>query len=144
MTLERARRGHGERGQILVLFTLCAVAIIAMVGLVVDGGSTFAQRRNQQNAADLAALAAADTFLLTNLESLSTAAATSTAASNGFTHGSGGTAVTVTYNYSHGVTVTVGVAASHPNAFTPAIGIQSWEVSTKASAQAGFPDTGVG
>ena len=47
----------------LVLFTLALVAIIAMVGLILDGGGAFAQRRGQQNAADLAALAGADALL---------------------------------------------------------------------------------
>ena len=47
-----------QRGQILVLFALSLVAIIAAVGLVLDGGSAFAQRRSEQNAADVAALAA--------------------------------------------------------------------------------------
>ena len=49
-----------QRGQILVLFTLALVAMIAMVGLVIDGGAAYAQRRAQQNAADLAALAGAN------------------------------------------------------------------------------------
>ncbi len=50
---------RNERGQILVLFALALVAMIAMVGLILDGGSAFAQRRQEQNAADLAALAGA-------------------------------------------------------------------------------------
>jgi Flp pilus assembly protein TadG len=130
-----------EGGQILVLFTLAAVAIIAMVGLVLDGGSTFAQRRSQQNASDAAALAAADTFLLTTSETQATAAARTAAAANGFTDGASGTTVSVSYNYSSGVVVTVGITASHPNAFTPVVGISSWTVSTTSTAQAGFPDT---
>ena len=36
-----------ERGQIIVIFALALVAIIAMVGLVLDGGSAFAQRRDR-------------------------------------------------------------------------------------------------
>ena len=36
-----------QQGQIIVLFTLAVVALIAMVGLVIDGGSAFAQRRGQ-------------------------------------------------------------------------------------------------
>ena len=43
-----------QRGQIIVVFALAAFAMIAMVGLVLDGGGTFVQRRIQQNAADLA------------------------------------------------------------------------------------------
>ena len=51
-----ARRRSGERGQILVLFTLALISLLAMVGLILDGGDTFAQRRDQQNGADLAAM----------------------------------------------------------------------------------------
>ena len=47
------------RGQVIVIFALALVALVAAVGLVLDGGATFAQRRDQQSAADLAALAAA-------------------------------------------------------------------------------------
>jgi uncharacterized membrane protein len=55
----RTRR-EAERGQILVLFTLAIVAIIGVLGLVLDGGSAFAQRRDEQNVSDLAAMAGAD------------------------------------------------------------------------------------
>ena len=60
------RRERRDGGQIIVIFALAAVAIIGMVGLVLDGGSTYAQRRGQQNAADLAAIAAANQYLLTD------------------------------------------------------------------------------
>ena len=43
---------------------------IAMVGLVLDGGSAFAQRRDQQSAADLAALAGANDYLLNHDDTL--------------------------------------------------------------------------
>ena len=135
-TMTRRREG----GQILVLFTLAAVAVIAMVGLVLDGGSTFAQRRDQQNATDAAALAAANTYLLTTSETQATAAATSTAAANGFTDGNDGTSISVAYDYTSGVMVSVGIQALHPNAFTPVVGIDAWTVSTTSTAQAGFPD----
>ncbi|HEY3523112.1 MAG TPA: pilus assembly protein TadG-related protein [Candidatus Limnocylindrales bacterium] len=137
MTITHRRR---EGGQILVLFTLAAVAVIAMTGLVLDGGSTFAQRRDQQNATDAAALAAANTYLLTTSEIDATAAADSTAAANGFTDGTDGTSISVAYDYSSGVMVTVGISALHPNAFTPVVGIDAWTVSTTSTAQAGFPD----
>ena len=135
---------QAERGQILVLFTVALVAIIAMVGLVLDAGSTFAQRRSQQNAADAAALAAADTYLLTNDEDQATTAAQDSAASNGFTLGSGGTTVSVSYDYTNGAMVTVAIGARHTNLFTPIVGISGWDIGTTASAVAGFPDTAAG
>ena len=63
MMRRTASRTRANNGQIIVIFALALVAMIAMVGLVLDGGSTFAQRRGQQNAADLAALAGANDYL---------------------------------------------------------------------------------
>jgi Flp pilus assembly protein TadG len=40
------------RGQIIVVFALAIVAVIGMVGLVIDGGAAFAQQRVAQNGAD--------------------------------------------------------------------------------------------
>ena len=56
----RHRYGHdGEHGQMIVLFAICLVAIVAMAGLLIDGGLAWANRRQAQAAADTAALAAA-------------------------------------------------------------------------------------
>ncbi len=46
-----------RNGQIVVIFAVALVAIALSVGLVVDGGMAFLQRRDGQNDADLAALA---------------------------------------------------------------------------------------
>lgn len=51
------RRHHRERGQVIVLFALALVAILAMVALIFDGGRVYTERRRVQNAADAAALA---------------------------------------------------------------------------------------
>lgn len=56
------KRRHN--GQAIVLVALAVVALFAFVGLAVDGGYTFAQRRWMQNAADAAALAGARELLL--------------------------------------------------------------------------------
>lgn len=48
-----------KRGQALIIIALALVGIIGIVGLVVDGGHVFLDRRNAQNAADAAALASA-------------------------------------------------------------------------------------
>lgn len=47
-----------ERGQILVLFVLVLVAILAMTALLFDGAYAYVQRRKLQDAGDAAALAA--------------------------------------------------------------------------------------
>ena len=51
--------------QILVLFAVAIVGLVALVGLVVDAGNIYIQRRTGQNAADAAALAGARTLLYT-------------------------------------------------------------------------------
>ena len=48
-----------EDGQILPLFAFAIVALIAMTGVVVDGGNLFQKRQSLQNAADASAVAAA-------------------------------------------------------------------------------------
>src|SRR5438445_7896405 len=48
-----------EPAQVIALFAISLVAMLAMVGVVVDGGTLYLQRRTAQNAADAAALAGA-------------------------------------------------------------------------------------
>jgi Flp pilus assembly protein TadG len=52
-------RRDREAGQVLVLFVLGLMAMIAGVAVVVDGGNAFAQQRTSQNATDAAAQAGA-------------------------------------------------------------------------------------
>ena len=49
------RRSTGQHGQVIVLFAIALVALVAAVGLVVDVGYVWAQGRNMQNSADAAA-----------------------------------------------------------------------------------------
>ena len=46
-----------ESAQVVVLFSLALIAMLAMVGVTLDGGMLYIQRRTAQNAADAAALA---------------------------------------------------------------------------------------
>ena len=55
----RTRSRNQERGQALAILAISGVALLAMVGLVVDGGNAFAQQRMTQNAADAASEAGA-------------------------------------------------------------------------------------
>ncbi len=48
-----------QGGQVLVLVALVILGLVAMVGVAVDGGAAFTERRHSQNAADAAVLAAA-------------------------------------------------------------------------------------
>jgi Flp pilus assembly protein TadG len=137
-------RHPGERGQILILFALALVAIISMVGVVLDGGSTFAQRRGQQNASDLAALAGANDYLLNNNATSAIARARLVASQNGFVDGANGTSINVSIDLSNGANVKVDIGAPHRNSFASIVGMSTWQVSTTATARAGFPDTAAG
>ena len=58
--LKRLRqRQHNESGQTIVTVALLTLFIVAILAVVVESGSVYIQRRNLQNAADAAALAAA-------------------------------------------------------------------------------------
>ncbi len=139
--LDWESRAH-ERGQIVVIFAIALVALLAMVGLVLDGGSAYAQRRDQQNAADLAALAGANDYLLNSSSSAAFARARAVAGQNGYTDGTGGVTVNVSLTTSNGARVQVDVTAPHANTFARVIpGQESWQVSTTATAKTGIPDS---
>lgn len=131
--MRRSSRPRAERGQILVIFVVALVAIIAGVGLVIDGGFAFAQRRGEQNAADLGAFAGANALLN---GANPTAAARAAAAANGYNHGSGGVTVNVGVT---STTVKVDITAPHANYFAGVVGQPTWDVSVTATALAGIP-----
>ena len=133
-----------ERGQILAIFSISLLAILGVVGLAVDGGSTFAQRRDQQGATDLAALAAANDYLINGSVSQAQARGRTIAATNGYTDGSGGTTVGVDIATDNGIRVTVSITSPHNNSVLGVVGMPVWPVSTQAEALAGFPDTAYG
>lgn len=56
--MNRAELGHTQ-GQTIVLLAIALVALMAMTGLVIDGGNAYAQQRGAQNAADAASEAGA-------------------------------------------------------------------------------------
>jgi uncharacterized membrane protein len=58
-TMKKIR--FSEKGQALILIVFGVVALVAFTGLAVDGGAALMDRREAQNAADAAALAAART-----------------------------------------------------------------------------------
>jgi hypothetical protein len=137
--------GDRQRGQMLALFAISLVAIIAMTGLVIDGGMTFTQRRDQQNVADAAAMAGAYAYANTSDASAAIAEAQDTAADNNYTHGEGGAIVDVTVSVSNGLaTVTANVTKPHRNYFSGIVGFGSWDVSVTASAIAGLPNAAMG
>jgi Flp pilus assembly protein TadG len=144
MMRRTASRSRADHGQIIVIFALGLVAMIAMVGLVLDGGSTYAQRRGQQNAADLAALAGANEYLINGIKTDAETVARNVAAANGFTHDPAANK-TVNVSWAQNDTrVVVDVSAPHRNNFTGVVGMTSWQVSTTARVEVGIPDTAIG
>jgi Flp pilus assembly protein TadG len=73
----RLRHNHG---QALPLVGLMAVVLFLMVGLAIDGGLLYAQRRVMQNTADAACLAAANSLALNEIDTGSTLAQTAESA----------------------------------------------------------------
>jgi Flp pilus assembly protein TadG len=133
-----------ERGQILVIFAIGLLALLAVVGLAVDGGSTFAQRRSQQGASDLAALAAANDYLISGSTDQAIARGLAVALANEFEDGVDGTTVNIGIDTSSGVRVTVSIDSPHENSVVGVVGMPVWQVTTEAEALAGFPDTAYG
>ena len=116
-----------------------------MVGLVLDGGSAFAQRRDEQSAADLAALAGANDYMLNSDTALGddpcphrrrgqrVHARRRTASSS-----------TSRITTTNGAEAQVDISAPHRNNFASIVGMPTWTVATTAKAQAGYPDTANG
>src|SRR6202007_1921037 len=60
LTLPRVFRRLGrEEGQVLPMFAAGILAMLLLTGVVIDGGNLFQNRQSLQNAADAAAIAAA-------------------------------------------------------------------------------------
>ena len=134
-----------ERGQVLAIFALGLVAIIAMTGLVLDGGSTFVQRRDMQNVADASAMAGAYAYVNSGSVSAATVAAEQAAQANGYPEGADGVVVDVAVNpFAAGTSVQVSVRKPHRNHFSGIVGMSSWDVATTATALGGPPNTAIG
>jgi len=134
-----------EDGQILVVFAGALVAIVAVAGLVLDGGRAFALRRGAQNAADLAAVAGATAYLNATgtpgeRESEARDAAMDIAGLHGYAAGE----VTVSVSpIPGGATVTVSTTRPQENFFARLVGQPTWTVSTDATAMASDSPNGV-
>lgn len=67
--MEPRRLLHRAEGQAIVLVALAMVVLVAAAGLGLDGANAFKQRRNANNAADAAALAATRALIAENKSS---------------------------------------------------------------------------
>jgi Flp pilus assembly protein TadG len=138
-----ARAQERERGQMVVIFTLCLLVLVAVAGMLLDGGMASANRRQAQAAADTAALAAAKAYATGGD---ATSAALAIAATNGFasstTNCSGGTITGVSvnnpptsgsYNATPGY-IQVVVQRAMRTGFSGLVGQPCWMVSARAVA----------
>jgi Flp pilus assembly protein TadG len=136
----------------LVIFALVLIVMTAMTGLVIDGGDTFAKRRDMQNAADSAVMAAAYSCVNTHSTSSALAACLANATANGYPNATGGVTVSITFptgscsdSDPNGTTVTAGISGPHRNYFSGIVGMPTWTVSTTATAAAtGRPNGAMG
>ena len=127
-----ARRpaNSGQSGQMIVLFALSLVGILAMSGLLVDGGMAWVHRREAQAAADTSALAAAQAA--SNGTSI-TDAAQAIAAANGFS---------TSYTACNGSTATNGVVVNRPPLSGPHVSDTDYiEVYTNKPMRTAFAGT---
>ncbi len=61
--MRRSRRRRQSKGQVLVIFALAIISLLAFAGLAFDIGRFYSERRFLQNAADAGALAAANALI---------------------------------------------------------------------------------
>jgi Flp pilus assembly protein TadG len=147
----RLRRAQG--GQAIVLIALMMLVLLGMVGLAVDGGRAYVDRREIQDAVDAAALAAGDNFLNSNSESSAESAASREFAYNMRIGGSeadtswgtdnasavwggfpGSFTITVTHNAFNGTNFTVNATHGLSLAFMQALGVAP-TINTAAAAR---------
>ena len=129
------------RGQALALFTICLSTLLLAVALAFDAGSMMLERRDQQNAADAAAIAAARYASTDVSKAVDVAIAVATA--NGFTDGVNSQTVDVHIpptsgpftGQAHHIEVEIG--SSRPSLFAGIVGVASWPVAARAVATNG-------
>ncbi len=132
-----------ERGQVIVVFALFLVALLAMAGLLIDGGMAWVNREQAQSAADTSALAGAEALRDgTDIRS----AALSIAAANGFDPADparcNGQGTSVTINHpptsgpNRGNSDAVEIITTRPmrTSFANVVGQSCWMVSARAVA----------
>ena len=116
-------RGAGAPGQIIAVFALSIMAMVALLALIFDGGNIYLQRRTAQNAADAAALAGARALQQAIGPSDSTISSEicKYALANAFGVPPGATAYFVGTNgttNAGGITLPAGCSGSSPNTIT--------------------------
>lgn len=136
--------GRGERGQILVLFVGGLFVILVIAALAFDVGLMLVERRDQQNAADAAALAGARYVAAAPADLTAKAkaesAARAVAVTNGFDDADPNQDVTVNIPPTSGTFagfdgfIEVVVSSNRASVFGGIIGVGGWDVAARAVA----------
>ena len=127
-----------QRGQVFALFALSLTVVLGAGALAFDGGLMILERRDQQNAADAAAMAGARYVTTDHIKARSVAS--NVASSNGFSHGSGAQVVNVNVPPTTGPFATwpnaiqVEIQNTRPSIFGAVMGFFNWPVSAQATA----------
>jgi hypothetical protein len=127
-----------ERGQVLVLFAGGLIALLLVAALAFDVGSMLVQRRDEQNAADAAALAGARFVLVDPIQAET--AARDIAQINGYEDGDPDEVVSVHIPAIHGRYaglpgfIEVEVGSTRPSIFGGVIGRATWPTGAMAVA----------
>src|SRR5918999_2506919 len=124
------RPARRDSGQSLALFAVMLSALIAFMALGIDAANLFAQRRNAQSVADLAALSGARS--LPSDAATARANALAIASANGYPSG-----VTVTTPYGgDNKRIEVSILRAVPTFFMPFLGVSTVDVGARAVAKA--------
>lgn len=154
----RPRAPSRERGQVLVIFALSLVALLAGTALVVDVGGTWGQVRTQQKVADVAALAGATAEANGSTRDQMVQAAIASAVANGYVasevtvnippasgaYAPGGSkSGPLSLNDCSGATkypcwVEVVINRPHQNSFAGVVGLNTFEVAARGVAVGGI------
>lgn len=124
-------------GQVLVIFALSLFTLLLFAALAFDTGMMLLQRRDQQDAADAAALAGA--FYLPGSAGQARTAATTISTANGYTTG-GTVGVTVNIPPTSGDhagqsgAIEVVIADHRPSIFGGLMGVFGWDIGARAVA----------
>lgn len=130
-----------ERGQVLVIFALLQVVLLAVAGFAVDYGTLLVEKTKLQNAVDAASLAGARALVDGNNPGTAAArgAVTNYLSLHGYTAGAD-TTVAVSFPATAGTgvveTVAVTVSRTAPTYFVRVIGIESATIDAQATAKA--------
>jgi hypothetical protein len=134
----RASRSS-DQGQVLVIFGLSLVTIVIIAALAFDTGLMLLEKRDQQNAADAAALAGAR-YLVAGAVRDPKAVAADIAHTNGFTQGVENETVIVNVPPSSGLFrnapgfIEVLIRSNRPSIFGGILGAANWAVGARAVA----------